>query len=286
MPELPEVETVRRTLEAQNLEGTVAAVYRSRLDLRTGAHWQRARERVRVLKGMRPGTLDRRGKYLLWTFEGSSPQTLLVHLGMSGRLEVHELESPRPAHTHLELAIGTLGVRFIDPRRFGGLRVAPKATLLGERPLGDLGPEPLEPDFDGAVLQSRAGRSKRALREILLDQRVVAGVGNIYASEALFEARLHPLLPADRLASSAWQRLAEAVALVLQRGVDNRGTTLRDYRAADGSEGSNQHALLVYGRAGEACRVCGTELTGYVHQARAGVYCRVCQAKGRRKKIV
>lgn len=286
MPELPEVETVRRTLEGLALRGAVERVYRSRLDLRTGAHWRRSLERVRVLEGMAPGPLGRRGKYLLWTFLGSERQeVLLVHLGMSGRLAVHDRREPRPAHTHLELAIGSRAVRFVDPRRFGGLRVAPQATLLAEQPLSRLGPEPLEPGFDGTSLMEKAGRSKRILRDILLDQRVVAGVGNIYASEALFEARLHPLLAGDRLAPSAWQRLADAVIAVLERGIENRGTTLRDYRAADGSEGSNQHALWVYGRAGQPCRGCGATLIGYVHQGRAGVYCPKHQPKSRARWI-
>lgn len=286
MPELPEVETVRRSLEAQRLAGPVRGVYRSRLQLRTGAHWLRSLERVRVLDGMTPSGLDRRGKYLLWEFDGSQRrEVLLVHLGMSGRLEVHEPQTPRPPHTHLELAIASRCVRFIDPRRFGGLRVATRAELFAQPPLSMLGPEPLEPGFDGGTLEANAGRSKRILRDILLDQRVVAGVGNIYASEALFEARLHPLLTGDRLRPTAWDRLAQAVRTVLQRGIDNRGTTLRDYRAADGSAGQNQHALWVYGRAGQACRACDTPLVGYVHQGRAGVFCPSHQKRSRAKTI-
>ncbi len=168
----------------------------------------------------------------------------------------------------------------MDPRRFGGLRVASPAKLAARPPLHELGPEPLEPAFDGAVLQDRLGKSRRVLRDGLLDQRVVAGLGNIYVSEALYEAGLHPLLRATRLRPSAWSRLADATRLVLERAIANGGTTLRDYRGVDGSSGRNQLALEAYGRAGQPCARCGhVALVGYVHQGRSGAYCPDHQAR-------
>ena len=285
MPELPEVESVRTSLERAEIRGRVAGVWRSRKKLRTGTQWRR--EKLRTLLDAQPGPIERRGKFIVWHFDvGGDAFGWLVHLGMSGRFVLADSTEPREPHTHVvvDFACGHQ-VRFVDPRRFGGMRVAPLDTLLAEQPLSDLGPEPLEPGFDGDALERGAGTSKRALRDVLLDQRVVAGVGNIYANEALFEAGLHPLLPANRLQSSAWSRLADAVVQVLQRGVDNGGTTLRDYVDGDGQAGRNQHALNVYGRAGEACHRCGETIRPFTHGNRTGAFCPHDQARPRARRI-
>ncbi len=273
MPELPEVESVRRSLERAGIDAPVTRVWRSRKALRTGAAWRQ--ENLRALRGAQPGAVERRGKFLIWRLRGErSDLGWLVHLGMSGRFQLASADAPKEPHTHVVVTFADgHQVRFVDPRRFGGMRVAAMRTLLAEPPLSELGPEPLEAGFDGAVLSQRAGASKRALRDVLLDQRVVAGIGNIYVSEILFRARVHPLCKAHRIRPAAWDRLAEQSRRVLESAVANGGTSLRDYRNADGDPGRNQNALAVYGRAALPCPDCGTTLLGYVHAGRSGVYC-------------
>lgn len=288
MPELPEVESVRRGLLRARLRAPVRSVWRSSQNLRIGAHWRRANERLELLQGATPGTVKRRGKYLLWHMhgEGEHELVLLIHLGMSGRCGVARPEQPRLVHTHLVLDFADdRELRFVDPRRFGGLRAGTVDAIYGSEPISSLGPEPLERGFDGTTLERALGRSDRALRDALLDQRAVAGIGNIYALEACFDAGLHPLLPARRLSSSAWQRLADALQAGLRRGIDNGGTTLKDFRNVTGEVGRNQDDLRVYGRSGEPCPVCANLLVGFVHQGRGGVFCRSCQARPRTRRV-
>lgn len=278
MPELPEVESVRRGLVRAKLRAPIVAVWRSRLPLRTGKHWARKEEHVRRLAGHAPGRVRRRGKFLVWEFAPvevqSAPLALVVHLGMTGVCRVTGAERERDAHTHLVLRFADdREFRFTDARRFGGLHVDTLERVETWGPLGQLGPEPLSRAFSGAWLAKMLGRSQRAVRDGLLDQRVVAGIGNIYVSEILFEARVHPLVAARRLRPAAWDRVAAATRAVLRRAIGNGGTTLRDYRGVGGEQGRNQAALAVYGRADEPCLGCGTSLRGYVHQGRSGVWC-------------
>ncbi len=288
MPELPEVESVRRGLANARIREPIVGVWRSRENLRIGEHWKRELEQLDCLHGAIPGKVGRRGKYLLWHMRSPSdePLILLIHLGMSGRCGIARPEQPKVAHTHLVVDFGDARqLRFVDPRRFGGLRAGPRDVIEASEPLASLGPEPLDPSFDGEVLAAALGHSRRALRDALLDQRAVAGIGNIYAIEALFEARLHPLLEASRLRESAWQRLAECLQLVLRRGIDNGGTTLKDFRNVVGEVGRNQDDLWVYGRADEPCHHCGAPLRAFVHQGRSGVFCPVDQAKPRKRRV-
>lgn len=286
MPELPEVESVRRSLSRARLRAPIEAVWRSEQALRIGAAWRD--ERLDQLRSATPQRWERRGKHLIWRLQGGDGDALglLVHLGMTGRVEVARAGQPRALHTHVELRLADDRLlRFVDARRFGGVRARPWNELLAQAPLSEMGPEPLGKDFDGARLEATAGRSRRALRDVLLDQRVVAGVGNIYAVEALFVARLHPLLPAYRLATSAWDRLAAAVREVLEQGLRNGGTTLRDYVDAEGNAGRNQQALWVYGRAERPCRVCGAEIQGFSHGGRTGAFCPVDQRRPRARRV-
>lgn len=275
MPELPEVETVRRELMRRRPRGAVAAVWRSAHALRTGEQWHRRHEHLDRLLGATPGRIERRGKYLLWTFvEDHRPWTLLLHLGMTGRCEIVHPDAKLAVHTHVRLTTtDAREIRFVDARRFGGVRVDQRERLYARPPLSEMGPEPLGRDFSGAHLAERGARSRRPLRDILLDQRVVAGVGNIYAVEACFAARLHPLLPGARLASSAWERLAVCLREILSCAIANKGTTLRDYRRPGGETGEHAAALRVYGRAGEHCHSCGAQLVGFVSSGRSGAYC-------------
>lgn len=286
MPELPEVESVRRGLVRARLRAPVRSIWRSSHNLRIGAHWRRANEKLDMLQGATPGPIRRRGKYLLWHMHGDRELVLLIHLGMSGRCGVAQPEQPRVAHTHLVIGFADdRELRFVDPRRFGGLRAGPVDVIYGSEPISSLGPEPLARNFDGSTLERALGRSDRALRDALLDQTAVAGIGNIYALEACFDAGLHPLLPARRLAPSAWQRLAEALQVGLRRGIDNGGTSLKDFRNVTGEPGRNQDDLRVYGRSGEPCPACASPLVGFVHQGRSGVFCQRCQARPKTRRV-
>ncbi|MGB1698621.1 MAG: bifunctional DNA-formamidopyrimidine glycosylase/DNA-(apurinic or apyrimidinic site) lyase [Nannocystaceae bacterium] len=276
MPELPEVEMVRRSLRRFRLKSPVVRVWRSRFNLRTGEAWTRRKERVRQLKGWRPGDVDRRGKYLLFNFyrEDAEHGCLLIHLGMSGHVEVCGVEEALEDHTHLRVLFeDERELRFVDPRRFGGVRFDLRRRIEGSHPISALGPEPLDRGFDGEVLAARAAGSRRTIRDVLLDQRVVAGLGNIYVLEALYEAGIHPATKASRLQSTAWERIAAASRRALQRGIEHKGTTLRDYRDASGETGTHQDALRVYGRGGAPCLRCGAILDAWMMGGRTAVRC-------------
>lgn len=285
MPELPEVEHVRRGLQGLKLIAPVRSVWRSHYNLRTGAAWSREQEFTARLRRATPRDVQRRGKYLLWNFDSpasSRPQLLaLIHLGMTGRCVVHRDDEAREPHTHVSLSFED-GRRFdfIDPRRFGGFVVASPEEIFTRDPIAGLGPEPLESQFDAEVLRARAGSSRRVVRQALLDQSVVAGLGNIYVSEALHVASVAPLSRCTRIRASAWVRLASSIVDVLDQAICRGGTTLRDYRRVDGTRGENQHALLAYGRAGLPCGRCSTILLAHSSQGRSGVHCPSCQAAG------
>lgn len=286
MPELPEVESVRRGLAAEKLSAPVVEIWRSEHKLRVGKSW--AQENLSCLQGNVPKDVRRRGKYILWEFAGAGGEQngLVVHLGMSGRCGVTSSAAPRGVHTHFVLRFADgREVRLVDPRRFGGLRAGLMSELVSSEPIGNLGPEPLEPGFGGAVLAENLGRSRRPIRDALLDQEAVAGLGNIYAVEALFAAGIHPLVEAARLHASAWERLAGAIVTVLRRGIDNGGTTLKDFRNVAGEVGRNQDDLRVYGRAGEPCPSCGRELVGFVSGGRSGAFCPGDQPRPRARVV-
>lgn len=285
MPELPEVESLRRGLIQADLRAPISAIWRSEYDLRTGVHWRN--ENLHHLEGGRPTRWTRRGKHLVAGFDTTKgPSGLLVHLGMSGKLVVCDREAPRVMHTHFILSFEDgRDLRFVDPRRFGGVKAGPWEGLWSSAPLVDLGVDALDEGFNADYMQRVAGSSQRALRDILLDQRMVAGIGNIYALEALFFARLHPQVAARRLRFSAWERLVEHVDAVLRQGVRNGGTTFRDYRGAHDEPGRNQTTLAVYGREGQACVECGERLQGFVMGGRSGVYCPRDQPRPRGRTI-
>ena len=284
MPELPEVECVRRGLARADLSSKVIEnVWRSQFDLRTGSFWRE--EGLHLLEGATTGAFVRRGKFLVWEMMARGGEAIgaVIHLGMTGQLRVCSPDADPIGHTHVVVQLrGGPSLHYADARRFGGVHVGTLEALSAHGPLATLGPEPLDRRFSAKVLQARGGASKRAVREVLLDQRVVAGLGNIYVSEALHLAGLPPLAPAHTLKPSAWARLADAIRDVLRQGIRNGGTTLRDYRGTAGERGRNQNALRVYGRGGEPCSVCGAALVAYTHGGRSGVYCRRCQPPRRR----
>ena len=273
MPELPEVETVRRSLEPRLYDGSVEAVQTSALALRRRAL---SAADLQPLVGARFVIARRHGKYLL--LDSSSGHTLLVHLGMTGQLLLSPRGEPLRPHTHVRLSLSSgLELRYVDARRFGSVRVYPTSDVADTEELRELGPDPIAGSFPALDFARSLHRTTRDLKSALLDQKLVAGLGNIYVSEALFEARLSPRRKAHRLCRDEADALHQAVVSVLVRGVANRGTTFSDYVDSNGESGSNQHALLVYGRDGEPCRVCATPIVRIVQGQRSTFLCPSCQ---------
>ncbi len=228
MPELPEVEVLRRSLERILPGDRIAQVEVHSPKLREALD----RESLLALAGRRVGRLLRRAKYLLVELEGGAfPETLVIHLGMSGSFTVVPATSERALHEHLTFHLGSgARLRFVDPRRFGLAFVAPTAGLESDRRLAGLGPEPLGPDFSGKYLAGKLKSRKGPVKLALMDGEVVVGVGNIYASESLWRAGIHPRRPVSRIALATWERLATAVREVLASAIEQGGTTLSDFQ--------------------------------------------------------
>jgi formamidopyrimidine-DNA glycosylase len=273
MPELPEVETIVRGLRPQLLGATIEAVWTSGLPLRLARPLDTGLLR-RTCRGAQVVAVRRRGKYIL--IDTAPPAGVLVHLGMSGRLRLQAGEDPREKHTHVVWTLaGGRELRFVDPRRFGLVCAAPALDQLPELAL--LGPDPLA-ELDAPMLAEALAGSRAPLKAFLLDQSRIAGLGNIYVSEALFRAGLHPTTPARRARGRA-QVLVAAIRTTLEGGIANRGTTLRDYVDGEGGAGTNQNTLLVYGRDGQPCRTCATIIRRRVDVARSTFFCPKCQRK-------
>jgi formamidopyrimidine-DNA glycosylase len=273
MPELPEVETVRRSLEPHIVGRRVTAVVATPIALRLGIE---PGEWSALAGGAALGALSRRGKYLLADFGAS---TAVFHLGMSGRLVLREHAATCDRHTHLRLRFdGGRELRLVDPRRFGMAVVVPAGDLPAFAPLAQLGVDALDGDVEAAVTAA-ARRSRSPIRALLLDQTVIAGVGNIYANEALARAGIHPLRQAHAISNERLARLAAAVKGVLADAVEAGGTTLADggFSDASGNEGYFAVRLDVYGREGGPCRRCGAAVRRRVTGGRSAFYCPRCQ---------
>ncbi|MCP5300102.1 MAG: bifunctional DNA-formamidopyrimidine glycosylase/DNA-(apurinic or apyrimidinic site) lyase [Chromatiaceae bacterium] len=268
MPELPEVETTRRGI-APHIEGRIV----------TGAIVRQARLRwpvpdlARTLSGHRVRSVDRRAKYLLLRFGHG---TLIVHLGMSGSLRVLPATSPPRTHDHVDLVFGGACLRLHDPRRFGAILWTAGDPLDHPR-LRDLGPEPLSEAFDGAYLHACARGRRVAIKSLLMDGHVVVGVGNIYATEALFHAGIHPARASHRVSARRLARLTDESKRVLGNAIRRGGTTLRDFLNESGEPGYFAQELFVYGRAGLSCRICGSTIVARQIGQRTSAYCPHCQ---------
>lgn len=270
MPELPEVETTRRglapLLEGQRLIQLEVRERRLRLPV--------PRDIAARVAGARLLRLERRAKFLLFRFEHG---TLLLHLGMSGSLRLSGAREAMRRHDHLVFFFEkNQELRFHDPRRFGlciWIRGAPLAHPL----LRDLGPEPLEPGFDAAFLKNRLRGRKAAVKTLLLDGRMLAGVGNIYASEALFLAGIRPTRPGGKLSLAECERVVAGIRKILTQAIRAGGTSLRDYVNGAGDPGSFEMKLHVYGRAGDPCRTCGTRIREKRMGQRSTFWCGECQ---------
>lgn len=272
MPELPEVETTRRGIDPWVCGKTIASLQVREARLR----WPVAPGIDAQVAGQRIVRTERRAKYLFLVFDHGR---LMLHLGMSGSLRVlpaGQNEALRK-HDHLEWLLNDdTRLRFHDPRRFGSLH-----WLSGQEPnhplLSRLGPEPLSDHFDGDYLYALASGRRSSVKSFLMDQQVVVGVGNIYASEALFMAGIHPARAAGRLSRARYQRLSECVKIVLGQAIAQGGTTLRDFVNGDGQPGYFQQSLLVYNREGLPCRQCGAAIRQRRLAQRASYYCAHCQ---------
>ena len=272
MPELPEVETVRRTL-APAVGARISSVWTSGM----GLHMARKPPKAKLQKlvGAQITAVRRHGKYLLIDTDG--PASALVHLGMTGRLRIHAKGDPPVKHTHVVLGLGARELRFSDARRFGQFDVVVRGEEKAHAGLGALGPDALDAAIDVAALLALAKAKRTTLKAFVLDQAVIAGVGNIYASEALWRAQLRPTMRTQKLTASAAVRLAAAIREVIDRALDNGGTTLSDFVDADGTAGNNADYLWVYDRKGLPCPRCATAIKRSVLQGRATYYCPTCQ---------
>lgn len=269
MPELPEVETTRRGLAPHLLGRRVVA-----LDIRQPQlRWPIPDELRTLLPGQRIEALERRAKYLLVHTE---PGSALLHLGMSGSLRVLPAATPVGAHDHVDWRLDSGQVlRYTDPRRFGCQLWQARGEIHAL--LAGLGPEPLSDDFDGDRLWITSRGRNAAVKVFLMDQAIVVGVGNIYASEALFAAGIHPKRAAGSISRARYARLAQDVKRILAHAITRGGTTLRDFINPDGAPGYFEQELFVYGRAGEACKVCAHPIRAVVLGQRNTFYCAHCQ---------
>ena len=270
MPELPEVETTRRGLEPLLVGQRIRTIVVRDRRLRQPV----PRRLPQLASGATIRSLARRGKYLLID---CGTGTLILHLGMSGRLWVVRDGAPPAPHDHFDIVLeNNTVVRLRDPRRFG-LALWQTGDALAHHLLAEIGPEPLSPAFDGSVLHAATRSRSAAIKHVLMDSHVVAGVGNIYANEALFRAGISPRMSARRLSRERCDTLAAKIRETLELAIGAGGSSLRDYVASDGMAGNYQSQFLVYDRAGEPCHRCGTRIRGMRQGQRSTYYCPRCQ---------
>ncbi|WP_127474589.1 bifunctional DNA-formamidopyrimidine glycosylase/DNA-(apurinic or apyrimidinic site) lyase [Sulfurivermis fontis] len=270
MPELPEVETTRRGIAPHLTGHAVVDVIVRHPQLR----WPVPRGLAGKLRGCVVQAVERRAKYLLLRFAHG---TLILHLGMSGSLRLVDANAPAGKHEHFDLVLDSgRALRLTDPRRFGAVLWTKDEPTQHEL-LRDLGPEPLGDEFDAAYLYRATRKRKAAIKQFIMDSKIVVGVGNIYASEALFRAGIHPSRAAGTLSQERCARLVVAIKEVLREAIRQGGTTLRDFTGGDGKPGYFAQQLRVYGRAGEPCPACGATIKQMRHGQRSTYYCPRCQ---------
>lgn len=269
MPELPEVETTRRGIEPHILNRKVSAVTIHQPNLR----YPVAEDLPRRISGKSVRSVTRRGKYLLLDIGN---EKLMIHLGMSGSLRITGRNEPLRKHDHIEIRFGDRVMRFHDPRRFG-LVMLIDGPAEAHPLLASLGPEPLSESFDGDYLYRVSRKRKVAIKNLIMNSRILVGVGNIYASEALFLAGIHPSRAASRISRERYEKLSMAIKDVLGKAISEGGTTLRDFVREEGQPGYFARQLNVYGKTGEACPVCGKPIVTRVIGQRSSFYCPQCQ---------
>ena len=270
MPELPEVETTRRGIAPliTGIQVTSTVIRQSQL------RWKIPSKLKTCLSGQTVTSVERRAKYLLI---GTSNGTVIIHLGMSGSLRVVDCDTLPEKHDHFDIAFDNgKCLRLRDPRRFGAVLWTDKDPL-GHKLLNQLGVEPLQREFNGKYLFEKSRNRKIAIKSLLMDSHIVAGVGNIYASEALFLAGIRPQTAAKRINRQRMDSLADATKKVLREAIKSGGTTFRDFTKSDGKPGYFQQKLNVYNRAGHNCTNCGSTIVQIKQNQRATYYCKICQ---------
>ncbi len=273
MPELPEVEVIRRGLIPHLVDRRINRVVISNRRLRLPVPKAKLN---RWVQGYRVRAVDRRAKYLLVRM--SNRALMVLHLGMSGRLTFFTNGTPRSAHDHLRFLLDSgLELRFNDVRRFGSVQVLNSEDGEGSQIFANLGPEPLGPDFSPNYLLEAARGRIRPIKNFLMDARVVVGIGNIYANEILFAARIRPTRAVQSLEKKAWDRVVRACRQVLERAIACGGTTISDYVTSSGKAGYFRCELKVYGCGGQVCSSCSSTIIRQVLAGRATFFCPLCQ---------
>lgn len=270
MPELPEVETVRRGIEPLICNQTIASVFCRVPKLR----WDLCASLGTILPGQTVRSVTRRAKYLLLNLDKGA---LVVHLGMTGILRVLDAQSEPGKHDHFDLVLANgKCLRLNDSRRFGAVFYLQSEAEKDER-FKDLGPEPLSDDFNPEYLYRRSRNRTTAIKVFLMDQKVVVGVGNIYASEALYRSGIAPQVQAGRISRKRFEKLVPAVRTILAEAIEQGGTTIRDFEGTDGKPGYFRQKLQVYGREGEPCAICRSPIRKVRLGGRSTYYCAKCQ---------
>jgi formamidopyrimidine-DNA glycosylase len=271
MPELPEVETTLRGLEPYLAGQRITRIIIRQPQLR----WPVPENLPQLLQGREILALHRRGKYLLLELDRG---TLILHLGMSGSLRLLPAGTPAGKHDHFDLILGNGKLmRLRDPRRFGAVLWHAGGDISQHPLLKDLGPEPLEKDFDAEYLYWVTRNRNAAIKQVIMDSRIVVGIGNIYANEALFHAGIRPQSAAGKLSLPRCAKLVQAIRKTLRAAIKLGGSTLRDFVGSSGEPGYFQQHYWVYTRAGEPCRKCGTPIKQVRQGQRSSFYCPICQ---------
>jgi formamidopyrimidine-DNA glycosylase len=272
MPELPEVETTLRGINPHIARKTIEMVIIRQPKLR----WLIPPEIKKILKNQQIISTSRRGKYLLLTTKIGS---IIIHLGMSGSLRILTANTPPGKHDHVDIVFDNGKIlRLNDPRRFGAVlwtTNAPENHTL----LAHLGPEPLTPEFSASYIENRAKTHKTAIKTFIMDSKTVVGVGNIYATEALFAAQIHPETPANQIDLDRYRSLVKHIKKILRAAIKQGGTTLKNFSASDGKPGYFKVKLKAYGRKNQPCVVCKTTLVEIRLSQRSTVYCPTCQPR-------
>ena len=272
MPELPEVETTKNGIYPHLMGQTIIGIIIRNPNLR----WPVAKDLPEILQQRKVINIFRRAKYIIIKFEHGH---LLIHLGMTGILKIIEdNNAPIDKHAHVDFLLANKTcLRYQDPRRFGSI-VWTTDELQNVKALKHLGPEPLSPQFNATYLLSKTQNRQVAIKSLIMNQEIVVGVGNIYANEALFISKIHPLLPAKQLTLTQGKKLIDAIKLILEKAIRQGGTTLNDYRNIDGKPGYFQQQLLVYGRNKAPCPICQTPISMCRVGQRSTFFCQKCQS--------
>ena len=270
MPELPEVETTRRGIEPHVINQTIEAIAIRQRALR----WPIPRQLEQKARNQKIESVDRRGKYLLLTLGNG---TIIIHLGMSGSLRICSQDMPVEKHDHVDFIFSNhMILRLRDPRRFGAV-LWTAASPAKHKLLSSLGPEPLQDDFNASYLYACTRKRTASIKSVIMNSHIVVGVGNIYACESLFLANINPKRKAGSLSLARYEKLVSAIKQILAESITQGGTTLRDFSREHGQPGYFKQQLLVYGRAGEPCAVCGNTIKQINQQQRSTFYCTKCQ---------